>query len=99
MASIPGPAGHAMLEVSPPLIGSVVWKSNLSGGKLMKTGPGLQRGLAQSVQSGYFIVQLPGTSCACVQSAPESHQAASAQLPRQQTFCGALPRLRALHSV
>lgn len=44
----------------------------------MKTGPGLQHGLAQSVQSGYFIVQLPGTSCACVQSAPNSHQAASA---------------------
>lgn len=35
----------------------------------MKTGPGLQYGLAQSAQSGYFIVQLPGTSCACVQSA------------------------------
>lgn len=98
MASIPGPAGHAVLEVSPALIGSVVWQSNLSGGKLTKTGPGLQCGLAQSVQSGYFIVQLPGTSCACVQSAPESHQAASAQLPRQQTsFCRALPRLGASH--
>lgn len=31
MASVPGPAGHAVLEVSPPLIGSVVWQSNLIG--------------------------------------------------------------------
>lgn len=31
MAGIPGPAGHTMLEVSPPLIGSVVWQSNLIG--------------------------------------------------------------------
>lgn len=29
MAGVPGPAGHAMLEVSPALIGSVVWQSNL----------------------------------------------------------------------
>ena len=31
MASGPGPAGHATLEVPPPLIGSVVWQSNLIG--------------------------------------------------------------------
>lgn len=31
MASVPGPAGHTVLEVSPPLIGSVVWQSNLIG--------------------------------------------------------------------
>lgn len=62
MASVPGPAGHAMLEVPPPVIGSVVWQSNLIG-KTNGSSPGLQHGLAQSVQSGYFIVQLPGTSC------------------------------------
>ena len=44
----------------------------------MKIGPGLRHGLAQSAQSGYFIVQLPGTSCACVQSGPNSPSAASA---------------------
>lgn len=49
----------------------------------MKTGPGLQHGLAQSAQSGYFIVQLPGTSCACVQSALRAVGLHPPQLPRQ----------------
>lgn len=31
MAGVPGPAVHTVLEVSPPLIGSVVWQSNLIG--------------------------------------------------------------------
>lgn len=72
-----------MLEVSPALIGSVVWQSNLIEEKLMKTGPGLQHGLAQSAQSGYFIVQLPGTSCACVQSALRATGLHPPQLPQQ----------------
>lgn len=80
MAGIPGPAGHAVLEVPPPVIGSVVWQSNLTG-KTKGSSPGLQHGLAQSVQSGYFIVQLPGTSCVRAHRAPESRSAAAAQLP------------------
>lgn len=48
----------------------------------MKTGPGLQHGLAQSAQSGYFIVQLPGTSCACVQSALRAIRLHPPQLPQ-----------------
>lgn len=59
----------------------------------MKTGPGLQHGLAQSAQSGYFIVQLPGTSCACVQSALRAIRLHPPQLP-QQPQQPPVPKLR-----
>lgn len=49
----------------------------------MKAGPGLQQGLAQSALSGYFIVQLTGTSCACVQSALNNHYTSSAAAARE----------------